>query len=223
MLTTTSHRTIKLCLHNYSKYSASKLIYKLSGGVLLKCVWLSCSLACVTYWQCQHVNTDSKIVAKTKKIRWKLQQASIILRDLGCNLIMSHACWNNHNLLQCIIISFAASWLFAASVTTFPMIMFCYSEDQTCDFTITWHAYSLYVMYMCSSIQLQLNAACFVERWKQYIFPKMSKDICSAAKARNKNWSSESTIRPWDNEDAPSVYECVRWQAAHGGWKLILT
>lgn len=60
------------------------------------------------------------------------------------------------------------------------------------------------------SILLQLNAVCFAERRKQYIFPMMSKDVCSGTKPYNKHLEGVSTIRLGDQEGALSVCNDVQ-------------
>lgn len=51
--------------------------------------------------------------------------------------------------------------------------------------------------------------AAFHEWCKQYIFPKMSRDVCCLAKAYNKNQKRESGIRLGDNGDTLSVRVCA--------------
>ncbi len=105
------------------------------------------------------------------------------------------------------------SWLFAASMTTFPMIIFALARIKLV--TLQLHdSFSHTLLYPCFSVHFQLNAACLAECCKQNIFPKMSKYVCSLAKAHNKNWRSESRICLWDNEDTPSPCERVQWHAA---------
>lgn len=152
-----------------------------------------------------------------------LMQIEIAAKAMKITFNSSHRCWQTR--VEVIIIYYSISQLSLLHLMAICCFNYqishgnlCCSQDQTCGFTITRQPLSRYVLRLRCSAQFQLNAVCFAECCKQYIFPKMSKDVCSLAKAHNENCESKNPpVRRW------RCAECVQWHAAHWGWKLILT